>query len=71
MTVQLYSPAPWEDGAPVYSCIIEKPEQAKKETMEFEKKESVCHLEPNTEHQKNNMENTYILRGKVPILRDS
>ena len=38
MTVQLYSPAPLEDGAPVYSCIIEKPEQAKKEKEEFKKK---------------------------------
>ena len=35
MTLQLFSPAPWEDGAPQYSCILDKEENAGKEMEKY------------------------------------
>ena len=35
MTLQLFSPAPWEDGAPQYSCILDKEENAAKEMEKY------------------------------------
>ena len=35
MTLQLFSPAPWEDGAPQYSCILDKEENAAKEIEKY------------------------------------